>query len=62
VTAVIPKPTPAEDLKAAMAALEAMRKQGVTTFLDAMATAQTLAAFTGAQRRAALTARAHFAC
>jgi len=61
VTAVIPKPTPAEDLKAAMAALEAMRKQGVTTFLDAMATAQTLAAFAGAQRRAALTARAHFA-
>src|SRR6266478_6769345 len=60
-TAVIPKPTPAEDLKAAMAALGAMRKQGVTTFLDAMATAQTLAAFAGAQRRAALTARAHFA-
>jgi len=60
-TAVIPKPTPAEDIKAAMAALEAMRKQGVTSFLDAMATAQTLAAFAGAQRRAALTARAHFA-
>jgi len=61
VVAVIPKPTPAEDHKAAMAALEAMRKQGVTTFLDAMATPRTLAAFAAVQKEGALTARAHFA-
>lgn len=61
VTAIIPKATPAEDLKAAAAALDAMRKQGVTTFLDAMATPQTLAAFAAAERQGGLTARAHFA-
>ena len=61
VTAIIPKATPAQDLKAAAAALDAMRKQGVTTFLDAMATPQTLAAFAGAERQGGLTARAHFA-
>jgi predicted amidohydrolase YtcJ len=61
VAAVIPKPTPAEDRKAARAALEAMRKQGVTTFLDAMATPRTLAAFAAVQKEGALTARAHFA-
>ena len=61
VTDIIPKPTPAEDIRAAEAALDAMRKQGITTFLDAMATAQTLAAFAGAQQHGRLTARAHFA-
>ncbi len=61
VQAVIPKPSPAEEVKAASAALEAMRRQGVTTFLDAAATPRTLAAFAGAQRQRGLTARAHFA-
>ena len=61
VTAVIPKPTPAEDIKAASAALEAMRRQGITTFLDAMATPTTLAAFAGVQQQHGLTARGHFA-
>ncbi|MBV8342095.1 MAG: amidohydrolase [Gammaproteobacteria bacterium] len=61
VTDIIPKPTPAEDVKAAGAALAALRAQGVTSFLDAMATPRTLAAFAGAQRRGELTARAHFA-
>jgi len=61
VAEVIPKPTPVEDRKAARAALEAMRKQGVTTFLDAMATPRTLAAFAAVQKEGALTARAHFA-
>lgn len=58
---VIPASTPAEDIKAARAALDALRRQGVTTFLDAAATSQTLAAFAGAQKAAPLTARAHFA-
>lgn len=61
VVAVIPKPTPAEEIKAANAALEAMRRQGVTTFLDAAATSRTLEAFAAAQRQQGLTARAHFA-
>jgi predicted amidohydrolase YtcJ len=58
---LIPKPTPAEDVKAAEAALDALRKQGVTTFLDAAASPDTLAAFAGAQKNGKLTARAHFA-
>jgi predicted amidohydrolase YtcJ len=48
-------------VKSAAAALAAMRKQGVTTFLDAMATERELAAFAGAERAEGLTARAHFA-
>jgi predicted amidohydrolase YtcJ len=54
-------PTPAENIKAAAAALDAFRKQGVTTFLDAMAEEPALAAFTALQREGKLTARAHFA-
>jgi predicted amidohydrolase YtcJ len=61
VTAVIPKPTTAEQVRAAEAALDAMRQQGITTFLDAMATPETLAAFAGAQQHGKLTARGHFA-
>jgi predicted amidohydrolase YtcJ len=57
----IPAPTPAENVKAAAAALEAFRKQGVTTFLDAMAEEPALAAFAALQRDGKLTARAHFA-
>jgi predicted amidohydrolase YtcJ len=58
---LVPKPTPAEDVKAAEAALDALRQQGVTTFLDAAASPDTLAAFAGAQKNGKLTARAHFA-
>jgi predicted amidohydrolase YtcJ len=57
----IPAPTPAENVKAAAAALDALSKQGVTTFLDAMADASTLEAFAALQRTGRLTARAHFA-
>jgi predicted amidohydrolase YtcJ len=38
-----------------------MRKQGITTFLDAMAMPPALAAFSSVQRGGGLTARAHFA-
>ena len=61
VVAVIPKPTPEQNVKAAEAALEAMGRQGITTFLDAMATPEKLAAFAGAERAGHLTARGHFA-
>jgi predicted amidohydrolase YtcJ len=57
----IPAPTPAENVKAAEAALDALRQQGVTTFLDAMAQAPALDAFATVQREGKLTARAHFA-
>ena len=61
VVALIPRPTPAENRKAAAAALAAMRAQGVTSFLDAGADGVTLAAFAGVERSGGLTARAHFA-
>ena len=61
VRAKLPKPSKEDDLKSATMALDAMRKQGVTTFLDAMAESPSLAAFTRLQHRGALTARAHFA-
>src|SRR5450631_3731562 len=61
VTALLPKPTPAEDEAAAAAALEAMNRQGVTSFLDADANAQSMAAFAALRKSGKLTARAHFA-
>jgi predicted amidohydrolase YtcJ len=61
VAKTIPAATPADNVKAAIAALDALRKQGVTTFLDAMADASTLEAFATVQRKGSLTARAHFA-
>src|ERR1700722_11727501 len=61
VAKLIPAPTPAENVKAAMAALDALRKQSVTTFLDAAAEPPSLEAFATVQRQGSLTARAHFA-
>jgi len=61
VTTLIPKPTPAENIAAARAALEAIRKQGVTSFLDADAETADLESFTAVQRAGGLTARGHFA-
>jgi predicted amidohydrolase YtcJ len=57
----VPAPTAAENAKAAAAALDALRKQGVTTFLDAAAEAPSLEAFAAMKRQGKLTARAHFA-
>jgi predicted amidohydrolase YtcJ len=57
----VPAPTPAEDIEAAESALAALSAQGITTFLDAAASPQTLAAFAGAERDGKLSARAHFA-
>ncbi len=61
VTKLIPPPTPADDVKSAAAALDALRRQGVTTFLDAAAVPANIEAFAAVQRAGALTARAHFA-
>ena len=59
--AAVPPATPEEDAEAARTALAAVNAQGVTTFLDAAASAQTLGAFAAAERAGRLTARAHFA-
>jgi predicted amidohydrolase YtcJ len=61
VAKLIPAPTPADNVKAATAALDALRRQGVTTFLDAAAESPALEAFATVQRAGQLTARAHFA-
>lgn len=58
---LLPQTTDAEMLAAAQASLEAMRAQGITTFLDASADARTVAAYAALQREGKLTARAHFA-
>ena len=61
VTRQLPTPTAQDDLRSARAALDALRRQGVTSFLDASAQEPTLAAFAQVEREGALTARAHFA-
>jgi len=55
------KLTPAENVTAAKAALAALRAQGITTFLDAAASEETISAFAAVQKQGGLTARAHFA-
>ena len=61
VTKLPPKPTAEDDIAAARAALDALRQQGVTTFLDAEAEPASIAAFSAVAGSGGLTARAHFA-
>jgi predicted amidohydrolase YtcJ len=61
VTDLIPAPTRAESVAAARAACEALRKQGITTFLDAAAETVDLESFSTVQRAGDLTVRGHFA-
>lgn len=58
---LVPKSTPEQDVAAARAALGALAQQGVTSFLDADAPAESLAAFSAVEKSGGLTARAHFA-
>ena len=58
---LLPRPTAQDHIAGARAALDALRKQGVTSFLDALAPDEDIDAFVAAQRQGALTARAHFA-
>ena len=58
---LLPATTPAQNVTAAAAAMEAMRRQGVTSFLDASSDAEILTAFEAIRRQGKLTARAHFA-
>jgi len=61
VTGKVPPPTEAQNHDAARAALAAMARQGVTGFLDAMASPESIAAFSAVAAEGGLTARAHFA-
>jgi predicted amidohydrolase YtcJ len=61
VSKFMPVLTPKENLAASAAALDAMRKQGITTFLDAYTDPETLTAFSQLQKQGKLTARGHFA-
>jgi predicted amidohydrolase YtcJ len=58
---LIPKPTDEQNVEAAKVALDAMRKQGVTSFLDADAAEEDMASFAAVRRAGGLTARSHFA-
>jgi predicted amidohydrolase YtcJ len=58
---LLPKPTPAQDVEAAAKALDTIRQQGVTSFLDASAAREDVAAFATLRKTGRLTARAHFA-
>ena len=50
VAKLIPAPTAADNVKSAAAALDALRKQGITTFLDAAAESPSLDAFAAVKR------------
>jgi predicted amidohydrolase YtcJ len=58
---LLPPLTVKENLAASKAALAAMRKQGITSFLDAYTDPETMTAFADLHKQGKLTARAHFA-
>jgi predicted amidohydrolase YtcJ len=58
---LLPPLTESENLAASSRALEALRRQGVTSFLDAWTDPETMNAFATLYRQGKLTARAHFA-
>jgi predicted amidohydrolase YtcJ len=58
---LLPPLTVSENLAASSAALMAMRRQGITSFLDAYTDPETMSAFATLHRKGKLTARAHFA-
>ncbi len=61
VSSLVPPPTPDINLKAAKLALDAMRRQGITSFLDAYTDIETMTAYQTVAAERQLTARAHFA-
>jgi predicted amidohydrolase YtcJ len=58
---LLPKPSAADDVAGATAALQAMNRQGLTSFLDALAAEADIQAFAAVQKAGKLTARGHFA-
>lgn len=61
VSKLLPKTTPAENVTAASFAMEALGRQGVTSFLDASSDEEIFTAFAAIERQGKLSARAHFA-
>ncbi|UOD30922.1 amidohydrolase [Massilia violaceinigra] len=61
VSKVLPKTTAAENVTAASFAMQALGRQGVTSFLDASSDEEIFTAFTAIERQGKLSARAHFA-
>jgi predicted amidohydrolase YtcJ len=61
VSRALPESTAEENVAAAKAAQEAMKRQGVTSFLDADAAPEDMAAFAVVQASGGLEVRAHFA-
>ena len=59
--ALLPKSTPAQDVEAAAKSLDVMKRQGVTSFLDASAEHENVVAFAALRKAGRLTARGHFA-
>jgi len=59
--AVLPRASAADNLASASAALDALGRQGITSFLDTGATPAALSAFAALYKRGALTARVYFA-
>ncbi len=59
--ALLPAVTAAELVAGARSALDAVRREGITTFLDASAAPEQIAAFAALEREGALTARVHAA-
>ncbi|MCY0911365.1 amidohydrolase [Massilia antarctica] len=58
---LLPKTTPAENISAATFAMQALGRQGVTSFLDASSDQEIFTAFAAIERQGKLSARAHFA-
>jgi predicted amidohydrolase YtcJ len=58
---LIPPALPEDNVRAVKAALDAARKQGITSFMDAKASEAVLDAFARVEHQGELTARAHFA-
>ncbi|MDQ1814160.1 amidohydrolase [Massilia sp. CCM 9210] len=58
---LLPKTTPAENITAATFAMQALGRQGVTSFLDASSDQEIFTAFAAIERQGKLSARAHFA-
>jgi len=60
-SSLLPRPSAAQNVAAVNAALKAMARQGVTSFLDADAAPEDMAAFATVHQSGGLTARSHFA-
>ncbi len=61
ITAILPSPTAQDNVDSAEAAERALNQQGVTTFLDAWASEESMFSFQALSKKGQLSVRAHFA-